>query len=164
MSRSFVLPSQQPPATPPRYPSKPTPNKPPRRGFLGAAAALVVAPAVAKAAQTSAPDAALIAKCREVVAAHEACVASYCYPITATAAEAKPYEDRADYYCGLSFEAAAAAAQIPATTLTGLLAKAQAALALATKDRNDEIVVSDNAEWLAMECLEDLVRVAGGGS
>ncbi|TPG49553.1 hypothetical protein EAH89_21325 [Roseomonas nepalensis] len=139
---------------------------PARRNLLGGLAALAGAPALPHSAGSTAGlcDATLIAKCGEVIAAHEACVASYCYPINATPAQAKPYEEMADHYAGISFEAAEVAAQLPATTLAGLLAKAQAALAIATTDRDGQFLVSDNAEWLAIACLEDLVRFADGAA
>ncbi|TPG41932.1 hypothetical protein EAH89_28205 [Roseomonas nepalensis] len=133
-----------------------------RRGLLGGIAALAVSPAPGLVLSASCPDAEAIRLAEGVIEAEAACCAAHDLP-TPTEEEEQARQPERDRLMGVVSERAEALAPLPVATLVGVLAKARAALAVATKDATDgEIIVHDYAEWLAYAALEDLVRVAEG--
>ncbi|WP_424135141.1 hypothetical protein [Roseomonas chloroacetimidivorans] len=155
--RLFLEPGQQPPAKPPRFPSKPAPGRPPRRGFLAAVSALAVGPAVAVAGPAT-PDAELIAACEAATEAKRASDAANRYPVDAPIAVARAYENEADRLAAISDRHAARALAMPAKTRQGLIAKARMALAIAARDADGSI----DLDWHAIEAwavVEEVLRL-----
>ena len=164
-SRPFVPPGQQPPTAPPRFPSKPPVNKPPRRGFLGAAAAMMALPAGAAAAQPTIPDAALLAACAAyMVAAAEQ--ARRVGPMDA-APDGPEYDAAADAWdaaCGVADVALDRVLSIQAVTLAGAAAKGRSVATYWRTLRCPGEPARDAEELAAQSVLDDLERLAGGAA